>query len=545
MLIDAREVPGGSTLCYDICIVGGGPAGISIAREFIGKARRVCLLESGGQTINGDALTDSLRDGENIGRPYFSIRKLGDRGLGGNSQRWASSVRPLDALDFEKRDWVPYSGWPFSKGELMPYYRRASPLCGVGAYSYDTHDLVSGRRIEDPDFQPLSLSSDRLKTRVWQYDLPPLHWGKAYGSELKAAPNIDLYLYANAVEIEPNNDVKRVESLRVACVSGSQFRVSARVYILAAGGVEIPRLLLASNSVQRAGLGNQNDLVGRFFTEHPHYNRSASFIASRNHYPGLYSWKSAWRYGVRAGLSPSIKTQSEETLLNYTVRLDPSSHPFPQRQLAPSLGSTLSDIAHHANAAGRNNRVARRLQVRPAVQTVLDFLVMAEQAPNPISRIMLSPEKDRLGLHRVRLDWRLSALDRRTAVRMPQIIQEEIRRGKLGEVKIHLTERDVAWPEFDTHKGPAHPTLVGGWHFMGTTRMHSDPKQGVVDADCRVHGLSNLYIASSSLFPTVGYANPTLTVIALALRLADHVERQLLAHESLNLDEGFRVFQTV
>ncbi|MEO0949118.1 MAG: GMC family oxidoreductase [Cyanobacteria bacterium J06641_5] len=532
MFIDAKEIPNDDTREYDICIVGGGPAGISLAMEFIGKSLRVCILESGGPTINEDEKTDSLRDGENVGLPYFPTRELTDRGLGGNSERWASSICPLEPWDFQKRDWVPYSGWPFGFDELLPYYRKANHLCGSGEYDYEPESEVSKAK-GNPDFQLLPLDSGRLKTRIWQYHLPALHWGKAYGDKLKSATNIDTYLYANVVQLEPNQDLKQVTKLKVATISGSQFWVTARAYVLAAGGVEIPRLLLASNQVQQAGLGNEHDLVGRFFMEHPHFNRSATYIVTdtSKNYPGLYSWNSAWVYGVRAGICPSEKLQEEEQLLNYTVRLQGSPFPFPHRQLEPSLDNTVKDIQDWVGDKVLNNRVSRKilktLKMRPHYPRVLDFLVMTEQAPNPDSRVTLSREQDMLGLNRVCLDWQLTELDRRTAIRMPEIIQEEIRKANLGEVQIHYTEEFEGWPEYDVSTGVTQPMLVGGWHFMGTTRMHDDPKQGVVDANCRVHGLANLYIAGSSVFPTVGYANPTPTIIALALRLAEHLDRQL------------------
>ena len=529
MFIDAKEIPNGDLREYDICIVGGGPAGISLAMEFIGKSLRVCILESGGQTANEGEQTDSLRDGENIGLPYFPIRELTDRVLGGNSERWASSIRPLDPSDFQKRDWVPYSGWPFEIDELIPYYRKANHLCGAGEYDYEPQSEVTKVK-GDPDYQLLPLNPERLKTQVWQYHLPALHWGKAYGDKLKAAPNIDTYFYANVVQIEPDRSVKQVEKLQVATVAGSQFWVTARAYVLAAGGIETPRLLLASNQVQQAGLGNEWDLVGRFFMEHPHYNRAATYVVTdlRKSYPGLYSWKSAWLFGIRAGLCPSEQLQAEEGLLNYTVRFQGSRAPFPHRQLDPSFDSTIEDIKDWAGDKLCNNKVSRKiLRMRPYHPRVLDFLVMAEQAPNPDSRVTLSREKDMLGLNRICLDWQLNDLDRRTAIRIPELIREEIHKADLGEIQIHFTKEFEGWPEYDVDKGLTQPMMVGGWHFMGTTRMHDDPKQGVVDANCQVHGLANLYIASSSVFPTVGYANPTPTIIALALRLAERLERQL------------------
>jgi choline dehydrogenase-like flavoprotein len=136
--------------------------------------------------------------------------------------------------------------------------------------------------------------------------------------------------------------------------------------------------------------------------------------------------------------------------------------------------------------------------------------------------VTLSEQTDALGMPRVRLEWRLRPADMRSMVRAQEIVDEELRRAGLGRLQIEL---DDATPP---------PGLKGGWHHMGTTRMHLDPRQGVVDEHCRVHGVANLYVAGSSVFPTAGYANPTLTLCALAIRLADRVKKEM--HETARLD---------
>ncbi|MEB3357552.1 MAG: GMC family oxidoreductase [Synechococcales bacterium] len=538
MVIDARKVPEGTQINCDVCVVGGGAAGITLAREFAGKSYKVCILESGGLGPI-DKETDSLRDGENVGLPYFSIRELTDRGLGGNTGRWASSVRPMDEMDFEKRSWVKHSGWPFTHDELLPYYDKAGDVCGVGEADYEPQSLLK-RTKGHPEFQILPLG-DRLETKMWRYDIPPRHWRDAFLNDLENAPNIDTYLYANVVEIETNDVAKEVTRVKVACTTQSTFWVEAKMFVLATGGVEIPRLLLASNKVQSNGLGNQHDLVGRFFMEHPHFNRSAVYIAPGlgKHYPGLYSWQAAGIYGIRAGICPSRKLQEEEQLLNYTVRLQGrNTSQFPHMEIADTPGELVGGFFKDCKSLATNivkNKVTNKLfKAGMNSPLVLDFLVMMEQEPNPDSRLTLTRDKDMLGLNRVKLDWRMTEMDRHTAVRMPQIISEEVSRAGLGQIKIFYTEDGPLWPEWDTDK-PKSPYLVGGWHFMGTTRMDNDPSQGVVDANCKLHGISNLYVASCSVFPTVGFANPTFTLIALTLRLAEHLDAKLAAQPSASV----------
>jgi choline dehydrogenase-like flavoprotein len=164
-------------------------------------------------------------------------------------------------------------------------------------------------------------------------------------------------------------------------------------------------------------------------------------------------------------------------------------------------------------------RVATRLWATDPPPRRYFFKTAMEQAPNRESRVMLGEERDRLGCARVALCWSLTSLDRRTFDRGHEILHEELRRANVGSLETAFGPADDAWP----------PGLRGARHHMGTTRMHVDPRRGVVDPQCRVHGISNLYVAGSSVFPTGGAANPTLTIVALALRLAEHVDGALRA----------------
>jgi len=527
LTIDSRNIPQDTIVNCDICIVGGGAAGITLAKELIGKSYQVILLESGGLQAP-DELTNSLRDGENIGLPYFPIKDLTNRALGGNTSRWANFVVPFEEIDFEKRDWVPYSGWPFTRQTLMPYYERANKICGIEDFNYDPNELAA--RIGDPIFRPMQLDSQRITTKMWRFYLPPLNFKTAYFAEIQQAPNIETYLYANVVEITVNDAVKRVDRIRVATVNDTQFWVSSRAFILAMGGVEIPRVMLASNQVQKQGVGNQNDLVGRFYQEHPHFYRSAIvLIPESDNYPALYTWEAMTYHQVLAGLGPTRALQEQEQILNGTVEFANYSIPWASGLMANGflnhVQAVLSDLGSLADRSLRNARFRQWFGFRPYRRPVLYFKPRLEQAPNPDSRITLSTEKDRLGLPRIRMNWQLTDLDRRTLHRINHAIAEEVGRAGLGRVRILYSETDTPWPpEWQNPDGPA---FQGGWHYMGATRMHDDPKQGVVDADCRVHGLSNLYISSSSVFPTGSFANPTLTIVALALRLVEHLDNRL------------------
>jgi choline dehydrogenase-like flavoprotein len=522
------------TVKTDICIVGAGVVGITLAREFAGKHFRVCLLESGG--LEPDKATQSLYWGENIGHPYYELDTARARFFGGTSHYWhiplgdgrlGVRLRPLDGIDFEEREWIPFSGWPFARSDLDPYYTRAQSVCQIGPFAYNVEDWEDSARTPR-----LPLNGNRVETTVFQFGTR-YHFYKEYKDEINNAGNITTYLHGNAVNIETNDSAKKVTRLKVACLEGNAFWVSARLFILAMGGIEIPRLLLLSNNVQKAGLGNQNDLVGRFFMEHPHLwsgyyiPSDPSIFAS----VGFYKIHHVNNVAVMGKLTLNEEVIRRERMLNYSVSIHPKYLPAHRLWDAPSKGvDSLRELRAAVrcrnlprnadklvsnvitDVGGIASHAYRRIMKKPVMVPVFTLNHMTEQAPNPDSRITLGEEQDALGQNRVQLDWRLSPLDIRSIIRAQHIIDGELRRAGLGYLHIELKE----------HSPP--PGIHGGWHHMGTTRMHVDPQKGVVDENCAVHGISNLYIAGASVFPTVGYANPVLTSIALALRLADQVK---------------------
>ncbi|NJD56940.1 MAG: GMC family oxidoreductase [Nitrospirae bacterium] len=314
-------------------------------------------------------------------------------------------------------------------------------------------------------------------------------------------------LHANAVEVETNDTAQKVSGVKAVCLNGGRFHVKAKLFVLATGAIEIPRLLLTSNRVCKAGLGNQHDLVGRFFMEHPHL-WSGIFIPSGDRLfrsTGLYRVHTVKNVPIMGKLTLSESVLRSERLLNYAVSIHPRLCPDPADHAGASQGMP-----------GMTEKILRHVK---GVRKIEGFALnhMSEQAPNPDSRIMLSNETDALGQRRIKLDWRLTASDMRTIRRAQQIIDEELQLAGLG--RLHVEMRDDSVPQH----------ITGGWHHMGTTRMHSDPAKGVVDGQCRVHGIANLFIAGPSVFPTCGYANPVLTIVALAARLGDHLKKYMVS----------------
>ena len=519
MLIDARSVPENETIETDVCIAGAGIAGITLAREFIDREFRVCLLESGG--LGPDRATQSLYWGENVGYPYYPLDTHGARAFGGTSHRWHAEIgyhrfgvrlRPLDPIDFEERDWVPYSGWPFSKAHLDPFYERAHAVCQIGPYRYDVgawEDSEESRRL------PLS---GPVETTIFQFGPRDPFYGE-YREQIDQAHNLTTYLHANVVEVETTDTGRAATRLRVACLEGNRFSVEAKLFILAMGGIETPRALLLSNKTQSGGLGNQHDLVGRFFMEHPHLWSGVYIPSDPDMFnsTGLYRVHSVDGVPIMGKLALAEEVLRRERLLSYCVSIHPVTRPQRERHRRGAPQAGISDFV--TAAYGRIKRECEETFARfkPPKVEVFRLNHMSEQAPNPNSRVTLAAERDVLGCRRAQLDWQMSPLDVRTIIRAQEIISAELQRSGLGHLQIDVHD--------DT---PIPAGIVGGYHQMGTTRMHRDPKQGVVDQNCRVHGVSNLFIAGSSVFPTVGYANPVLTLVALAVRLADHVEELMI-----------------
>jgi choline dehydrogenase-like flavoprotein len=262
MILDARRLPRDTIIDADVCIVGAGAAGITLAREFVGQPFKVCLIESGG--LEFDDETQSLYEGDLVGLPLDAPEDSRLRYFGGTTNHWAGACRPLDADDFAFRPWIPYSGWPIAKVDLDPYYPPANEIVQIDEVDWSPEFWAE----QMPEFYRLPFMGRRLLPAIWQKS-PPTRFGQTYRDELARADNVETSLFANVVDIETNDATGAVTRLGVACLEGNRFWVKARIYVLATGGIENARILLLSNKVRPAGIGNSFDTVGRFFMNHP------------------------------------------------------------------------------------------------------------------------------------------------------------------------------------------------------------------------------------------------------------------------------------
>jgi choline dehydrogenase-like flavoprotein len=536
MFIDTRRVEQGTVVQSTVCIIGGGVAGITLAMELDKQGIDVCLLESGG--FAPDDGTRDLCRGEDVGEWRYNFADGSrSRFLGGSSNCWGGWCRPLDPWDFEKRDWIDYSGWPFGLSELLPYYDRTHALLKLGPNNFDPEFWV--RSIGRPDVRRMPLVTGKIRDTISQFS-PPARFGKLYRETLKRSKRVRVYLYANATNIDTDRPAQNVTRIQVATLTGKYIEVVAKHYVVATGGIENARLLLASNKVQPVGLGNGNDLVGRFFMDHPRLiTGSIRFTPewARNklsdvkyHYMNAAVSAHGTHVAHQFALTPEVL--QEEGILNARVWFN-SIFPgegsegaqalfrikqamLQKNQEDWSLGKDLLTMCTHPlDTLGYG--YTRLFQPRWLIKGV-KFQLIVEPEPDPNSRVMLSPsQKDQLGMNRVRVDWRLTSKVKRTFDRTLDILAEDMRRSGVAQVELD--------PPLEGRKWPA--DLEGTWHHMGTTRMHDSPKYGVVDRNCRVHGVSNLYVAGSSVFPTAGANFPTITLAALAFRLSEHLVREV------------------
>lgn len=471
MILDARFPNVSLDRAAQVVIVGAGPVGLTLASELADVAD-VLVLEAGG--FENDNEQQALLSGECAGLPY-PLTETRARQFGGSSVLWAGYCAQFDEHDFHVRDWIPRSGWPFRMEEIQRYYAKVGDLLNLGDANFDPHDIAKRSGIHVPFDQEPLLSS------VWRFGSPTVRFGDSLRAEFEASTRVTTLVHANVVDIKLSPDRGGVKEVVIRTLNGRQGRVSLDLCILACGGLETPRILLNANTQVSQGVGNDTGMVGRCFMEHPHIPIPSLLITNREMFE---SWTQRNTYDGSKQFTPtaglSARVQKEAGVGNARVHV--------YRTPAMNLDET------------------------PKVGLFM------EQIPNPESRVVLSDTTDRLGMRRLRLDWRLTDFDWKSYEETTRLVAEEFVRigvaSLVGPIK---------------PSAPVQNSVLHSNHQLGTTRMSEDRNEGVVDPNCRVHDLDNLFIIGGSIMPTVSWANPTFTVLALTLRLADYLRAEVLA----------------
>lgn len=479
---------------HDVCIAGAGVAGITLARDLARRGKRVLLLEAGGREASD--LSQDVYRGDNVGRSYFDLDVTRLRYFGGTSNHWGGMCRPLDASDFAPHDHIDGSGWPIDLTDLDPYLTEALRILELSPI---------------PTSITLADSDGRLKEVFFGFLLsPPVRFAEKFGDELESSEAVNILLNANLIDIELDAASGGVTSFlyRGYKDDAPAEKVTAKRYVLALGGIENPRALLLANNQMSNGIGNQNDLVGRFFMEHLVHDVGFYILTVQ-----------AAGYGKRRRfLAPSGKLMKEAKIANAGFRLLPVVEPEKFGTVARALIG-MKHLMCEYDAVGNLVRTLGSLDCFYRAGTGR-FRVACEQVPNANSRVSLGAANDRFGRRRVELDWRLTAQDKLT-IRLGALeIARYFALRDIGRIKLFdwvLDDGDTSIP------GLAEGEETASNHHMGTTRMGATERDGVVNQDCQVFGTNNLYIAGSSVFRTSGHANPTLSIVQMTLRLADHL----------------------
>ena len=522
MLIDGRTLNEGEVIKTDICILGGGPAGITLANELNGTTLDVVLLDAGGDQY--EAQVQELYEADSVPEFYPDPKISRLRFLGGASNHWANNTSPFSPIDFEKRDWVEHSGWPISYSEMMPYYQKAAMYCQTGDDGYSSEYWLPSMGLTD-----LLAEAKFSQLGIAKASLPPTRFYASHGKPLVESDNVKLYTYANVVDLEFDESDKRIISVTFTSYNGKKHKVLADRFVLSMGGMENARMLLLFNKKYKNKVGNKNDNVGRYFMDHPTMN-AAHLISDVTKLDSMSRFEGQ-RFLV-AFFELSEKALREEELINlrmpvvsatkYGMSDGISSYHILKNAL--TRGELPDDLfTHYGNlildADMVIEAIARQQFDTKIFESAKDKLgyqipMMIEQLPERNNRIYLSSKKDEFGLNKLSIDWQVSERNRELMWRSLEVFARDMGITSIGRLRL-LKER--ASRLFGDQMGFGH-------HHMGTTRMSDTPENGVVDKNCKVFDVGNLYVAGSSVFPTGSHVPPTLTISAMSARLADHLK---------------------
>ena len=548
MIEDAREIPNQTILDTTVCILGGGAVGITLARELVRNGIEVILLPGAGKKERKSD-RDRYRGRADPPGSHEPLEENRKRVFGGTTTAWGGRCVPFDPIDFEPRSWIPNSGWPIGWENVQPFLAEAMKLCEAGDTDFDarsafpTSPAMMGPNFDDPEVVTWPLEK-------WS---PPTNFARKYGPELSEAGRCRILLYGQGVQVHIAENKKEIQEVEASSGNKKQFFVRAKCFVLACGGLENARLLLASNQILPLGIGNQKDQVGRYYQSHQF--GVCGHAVLREPLKMVYDFErdTQGAYARRRFWMTALGQQSHKmgNIIGFFFRQskDVSFHRDPltsslylAKNCLHRLGQGLPGMKRMWDEdrveMGNHLRVVFR-EAPQLVPQVLDLTkkrffskrrlpfvlpsqknncfplyYQAEHAPTPESRLVLTPgERDDLGMPRLLVKVKFSELDLHTVRSFFRVFEKRMKASGAGEF---VYQEEQLEQQFAERK----QTFNSNAHHIGTTRMSDNPRTGVVDSNGRVHGISNLYVGGSSIYPTSGHANPTLLAVMLALRLA-------------------------
>ena len=513
MILDLQETLPLNLPMAEVCIVGAGAAGIVLAVELARQGKRVLLLEGGGGDVE-EASQEPYRS-ELAGLAHNGIHVGRFRAAGGSTTRWGGQILELDALDFEQRPWIQGSGWPIEKAALQPFYDRAIALEGLADATLE--DTSVWREIGQP--APRLDSFETFFSR-W---CPETNFARLHGKTLAEHPLITVILHANAAALVTEGT--RICAIACKTLTGSSRTFHAEHFVWCMGGIESVRFFLQP-SLSHLPF-QQSGLLGRFFQDH--LIAPAATLEPLNKRRFVADFANVFSRGFK--YQPKIRLVREQQERHRTLNvaalvffhsasdaigagLKATVKKLLRRRFGELSAAELTGLIRHAPLLARQSwaySVAHRAYVAP--DTRFELGIHCEQPPDSTSTLTLSSERDRLGMLRTKLDWQVSDLELHSI------------RTCVAAAATALAGIARVVPDPDLMTDAFRPKCGDGYHHMGGMRMAPSAADGVVDPDLKLHGMQNGYVCSGAVFPSSGFSNPTHTVIALAIRLADHLAR--------------------
>lgn len=470
MIYDLNILNENSTLKnnFDICIVGAGAAGITIANKLGKNGLKIALCEAGSEEYTEES-QDNYK-GEITGDHYFDLDIARLRYLGGTTNHWNGWCRSFEPVDFDRGYLGNEYKWPISYNELFKFRKEACDILEIA---------------NDFDFN--KTENNYVKKIKFQFS-PPVRFKDKYQFDLKKSSNISLLLNANLEDI--SGDHNTINYAYFKSYTNKKIKIKASRFIFAMGGIENSRFLLWFAKKYQTKYFDDNTPIGKYWMEHPHFNLGSALVEKSVTNHPYYSL--------------TANTQKQAKILNCGFRINKITSSNTTKGMikellcvAPRVGQKIAELASKNIVCGAT------------------FFAAWEQSANISNTITLSNKKDKFGIPRVKLKWQKNSFDRENIKKSVSIFNSWLLEKNLGRIQLNKwILKDLDYPINDE---------LGGYHHMGGTRMSSNSKLGVVDKNCKVYGSKNLYMAGSSIFTTGGHNNPTLPIVQFSLRLSEHL----------------------
>ncbi len=508
---------------FDVCILGAGAAGLTLATSLAQRGVRTLLLEAGGRSYS--SRDQDLYLGEvGEGLAYNGLYDGRFRVLGGSTTQWAGQILELDDFVFEERSWVPGSGWPFRKSELAPYYKRAAELEGLTGAPKDAEEVWRLLGLQRPFLGPDLLSE--FSNFTLKTDFSALH-----RDTIENDPSLTVYLHANACELIIANDGTTVSGVRCRTFGGYEGTFRARNFVICVGGIESCRFLLQPRKDGSVAPWNRREMIGRHFQDHL-LCHVADIVEQNSTLPDIYlDFVAVNGYRLQQKLKLPVETQQRLGTLDiggfityFTGGHDDMARAYETVRWIRTRRYEKLEPARLAHLAANFHKLLwHKIPYSRSIQSIgrssrrtLKLNINCEQNPLSEGKITLSQTRDALGTFRAKVDWRTSEHELHSIRKYVDVVREMFQRNDLGRI--------VPIPSLYTDAGELVSTFRDSFHHLGGTRMATSEESGAVNPDLRLFGTKNAYVCSTSVFPSAGFANPTHTLIALALRLADHLQ---------------------